>query len=1044
MFQIPLPKIVETERLCLRPWQETDAESLYLLACDPDVGPAAGWLPHRNVESSRTSIRGVLAMPGTYAVTRKQDSALLGSVSVFRTRAKGSSPDEPEIGYWIGKAYWGHGYATEAVRAVLSLCFAAPGVDRVWCGYYDENERSRRTQEKCGFEHHHTESDRLRSPIGESSVVEYAVLSRQAWAEHFRPYELRMNLRREPWDVPADASAWRFSWQVQDEQVAYRLCILRGVGCEDAVPLYDTGWVMSGRTAGVALPENGIPSQTSGLYRWQVQTRDRAGNVFLSKYQPFTVFDDAAWRKERGIWPAVPNYAPEGCVPGISGFVRQSFFLTQSELSDTVYAPISVTARSPEPARQYVCTLYVNGYPLLVAPPRYGCDAQGHRLLFVQTVDMRKYLHAGENVVAAVLACPGAEPIRMFACRAVAFLRDGCARALLSPQAWRGLDGAASLRPRHSVGTGYFTAYAQDIDGTVFPFGFAESGFDDSGWHVCVDRGLLSAGLSEGEDMVPAPSGCDPVSRYVCDGAPQLIRLEKGHYLADLGQEIVGSVELDVPDVSDWYDGTAEVADISLYLGEQIGREPNGGGVRTKWCMNTGNHYRFAWRLIPGKRFSTTDMMTFRFVELTGLPFDLTPTMLRGVAVRRAFHGELSRMDCSSQLLRDLWRMTRDTVKYTTQDIYVDSQSRERGPYEGDVLINQLAAYSFERDYATARFSLEYLYAHRTWPAEYTILITEAAHEDYMVTGDDSSLRRWYPVLREKTFSRFLNPDTGLLRSGNQGASGTDAILVDWPPSERDGYDMAVLYNTVFNCVAVAGYRALAQIAAAVGETDDSLDFAARAAALRESVLKQLYDPQTGDFYDGLYPDGTRSAHVSQHTAAYALYAGVYRDDTMADRIARRLWECSLRPDAGVSRIRMSVYGAYFLLMGLYRTGHGDMANSLLTDEDDRQGRRTFAYMLRRSVGDFPSPFDGQPIGATLTTEAWNTDNKPNMTFSHPWGAAAAVAIVRGVFGVSPTSPGYADYSVHPQAFGISGELTLPTVRGVIRARLPRKETEGT
>ena len=140
----------------------------------------------------------------------------------------------------------------------------------------------------------------------------------------------------------------------------------------------------------------------------------------------------------------------------------------------------------------------------------------------------------------------------------------------------------------------------------------------------------------------------------------------------------------------------------------------------------------------------------------------------------------------------------------------------------------------------------------------------------------------------------------------------------------------------------------------------------------------------------------------------------------------------------------MSVYGTYFLLMGLYRTGHGSMANSLLLDGDSRPGQRTFSYMLRRSAGDFPSPFDGLPIGATLTTEAWNSVNKPNMTFSHPWGAAAAVAIVRGVFGVTPTSPGFETFSVHPQTESmtgepmLSGELCLPTVRGIIQVSISR------
>lgn len=857
-----------------------------------------------------------------------------------------------------------------------------------------------------------------------------------------RPCGLRMNLKREPWGVPADPTAWRFSWEAPDGQSACRLALFRSVPTGDAVPLYDTGWMNGSRSAGVALPAGKCPAPAPGLYGWQVWVRDPEGHESRSEVQPFSVFDSAAWQAMHGIWAPAPDSVPDGCVPGVCGFVRQSFFLTPERLADTAYALVSVTARSPEPARQYVCTLYVNGQPLLAAPPRYGRDPQGRRLLFVQTADMTPHLRVGENVLAAVLACPGERPVRMFACRAVAYGRDGTADSLLSQDGWRGLDGTAALRPRHSIGTGYFTAYAQDIDGEVYPFGFAEPGYDDSGWSACADQGPLTAGLSEGEKLMPAPAGCDPVSRLVWEPLPRVMRLGDGHYLADLGQEIVGTVALDVPGAAEWNPDAVRGAEIVLYMGEQLRPEPGADGTRVRWNMNTGNRYRLAWRLTPGHRFTATDMMTFRFIELTGIPFELTPAMLRGVTVRRASGGEDSHMDCDSPILRDLWRLTRNTVALTTQDIYVDSQSRERGAYEGDALINQLAAYSFGSDCATARFSLEYLYAHRTWPAEYILWITEAAYEDYMATGDDSSLVRWYPVLRGKTFSAFLDAGTGLLHSGNAGGSGTDAVLVDWPPSERDGYDMRVLYNTVLNCAAVAGYDALARIAGIVGETADSRAFSARAAALREAILSRLYDPETGDFSDGLYPDGSRSEHSSQHTAAYALYAGVYRDSAMADRIAHRLWTRSLCPDAGGSRIRMSVYGTYFLLMGLYRTGHGDMANSLLMDEDDRPGQRTFAYMLRRTAGDFPSPFDGLPIGATLTAEAWNTVNKPNMTFSHPWGAAAAVAIVRGIFGVTPTSPGYGTFTVHPQTGNLtgnpilSGELTLPTVWGAIRVSL--------
>ena len=71
----------ETKRLILRPWQESDAESLYEYAKDPDVGPPAGWPPHTGVENSREIILNVLSAPETYAVCLK-DGKAIGSVGL--------------------------------------------------------------------------------------------------------------------------------------------------------------------------------------------------------------------------------------------------------------------------------------------------------------------------------------------------------------------------------------------------------------------------------------------------------------------------------------------------------------------------------------------------------------------------------------------------------------------------------------------------------------------------------------------------------------------------------------------------------------------------------------------------------------------------------------------------------------------------------------------------------------------------------------------------------------------------------------------------
>ena len=147
--------ILQTKRLILRPWCEEDAEELYQYASDPEVGPPAGWPPHTSVENSREIIRNVLSAPETYAVCLKENGKPIGSIGFHRADLA-DLDDEYELGYWIGKPFWGQGLIPEASREMLRHAFLDLGMSRVWCGYYEGNVKSRRVQEKLGFVYHHT------------------------------------------------------------------------------------------------------------------------------------------------------------------------------------------------------------------------------------------------------------------------------------------------------------------------------------------------------------------------------------------------------------------------------------------------------------------------------------------------------------------------------------------------------------------------------------------------------------------------------------------------------------------------------------------------------------------------------------------------------------------------------------------------------------------------------------------------------------------------------------------------------------------------
>lgn len=153
--------ILTTERLILRPWEESDAESLYEYAKDPQVGPIAGWPPHISVEDSREIIKSVLAVDETYAICKRQDNRAIGSIGLMRGEQSNLdiSEDEGEIGYWIGVPFWGQGYVPEAVRELIRHGFEDLKLKRIWCGYFEGNDKSKRVQEKCGFRYHHTNKD---------------------------------------------------------------------------------------------------------------------------------------------------------------------------------------------------------------------------------------------------------------------------------------------------------------------------------------------------------------------------------------------------------------------------------------------------------------------------------------------------------------------------------------------------------------------------------------------------------------------------------------------------------------------------------------------------------------------------------------------------------------------------------------------------------------------------------------------------------------------------------------------------------------------
>ena len=170
---------LETERLILRPWRESDAESLYEYAKDPRVGPISGWPVHTSVANSRDIICDILSAAGTYAVVLRGTDKAVGSIGLKVGAASNLvlPANEAEIGYWIGVPFWGRGLIPEAARELIRHAFEDMGMTALWCGWFDGNEQSRRVGEKCGFRHVRTEQ-RYWPPIDQTVIQHISRLDR--------------------------------------------------------------------------------------------------------------------------------------------------------------------------------------------------------------------------------------------------------------------------------------------------------------------------------------------------------------------------------------------------------------------------------------------------------------------------------------------------------------------------------------------------------------------------------------------------------------------------------------------------------------------------------------------------------------------------------------------------------------------------------------------------------------------------------------------------------------------------------------------------
>jgi hypothetical protein len=453
------------------------------------------------------------------------------------------------------------------------------------------------------------------------------------------------------------------------------------------------------------------------------------------------------------------------------------------------------------------------------------------------------------------------------------------------------------------------------------------------------------------------------------------------------------------------------------------------------WPPNEKRNHRNSPILMPDY---IGEVFPFRYVSIENFPGRIDKRSVQRKMVNYPFDDNASEFISSDTILNKVWALCKYTEKATSFSGYYVDGDRERVPYEADALINQLSHYSVDPEYSMARRSMAYVIYYPTWPTEWSLQNVLLAWNDYMYTGDDRFLKKYYPELQKKILLPLADSNSLIsTKTGKQTPDFLESIHfpksfddkqmlrdnVDWPHSsnyigsekqydgETDGF-VYKNYNAVVNAFYYRDLVLMHQIALLIGKKED--------AAFYENKAKEVYRSYQEIFVNaktGLIKDGDSTDHSSLHANMFALEFGLVPEDDKEKVISF----------IKTRKMACSVYGAQFLLEALYDNDEGDYALTLLNATTQRSW-----YNMIRS-------------GSTITMEAWDKVYKPNLDWNHAWGAAPANIIVRKLMGIEPLSPGFEMFQIKPQVGDLSfASLKTPTIKGEIFVSYKKNESSAT
>lgn len=459
----------------------------------------------------------------------------------------------------------------------------------------------------------------------------------------------------------------------------------------------------------------------------------------------------------------------------------------------------------------------------------------------------------------------------------------------------------------------------------------------------------------------------DPAQSLKVYGMRHLPRWNGTSLRMDLAQEIAGTVRMQLN--GEWGQR------VCIRYGEELNED---GSVRFDMRCNCKYEEILTlsgeWDLFDGY-----DYKGFRYLEVVSeQPFQIRDFQ---VNVQHMLFRQRIDLKTEDPRLRDIWRLCVNTIRYSTQEAFLDCPTREKGQYLGDFTVSGLAYLYLTGDASMYRQTLyDFAATGEICPGlmadaccsfmqeigDFSLMYPLQIWNYYCYTQDADTVRELLPTVDRmlEHFSRYERED-GLLVSVKDKWN-----LIDWPETCRDGYEPAIqrpigdgICHNVINAYYIGAHMLRNRLGAALGEKENT----EKTDGLIRAFHRAFYWEERG-----LYRDGEKTDHCSLHSNTLPAFFGFMPErakETVGNFIIEKGFSCG-------------VLFSYFVLMALIRMDKTKEAYTLLCGDSEH----SWINMLRQ--------------GATTAFEAWGKEQKANTSLCHPWACAPVLICVQadGVF----------------------------------------------